>query len=133
MIKWFKRMDKKHKDWYMNNKYYFSKPLVWGFFIVAVLLLVVVGLVDGFDEKVFVSCPEFGSPCVNPLVNLEGCDHYCCSIDFLPAGSSCGEKVSWLGLNYSWIVILLFVVVLVINHFVYNRGYDFNKYWGKYK
>lgn len=136
MMKWFKKINKQHKDWYKNNKYYFSKHLVWGFFAVAIILLLVVAYIDGFEDKIYVTCDEYSlMGCRNPLVLLgEGeCDHYCCTIDFLPPGFVCGEEISWLGANYSWLVLLLFIITLLINHFVYNRGYDFNKYWGKYK
>jgi hypothetical protein len=132
MIKRLKEINNKHKEWIKGRGYKYYKPLVIGFLIISFLLLGVVAFVDGFKPKVWVSCPSYGSPCVNPLKELN-CDSYCCDLDYIAPGTSCGEKTSWLGLNYSWLVFLLFVVVLLLNHFIFNKGYDFNRYWGDFK
>jgi hypothetical protein len=60
-------------------------------------------------------------------------NHYCAELDYLSPMSSCGENASWLGRNFSWLIIVLFIVVLLVNHYFFNRGYDFNTYWGDYK
>lgn len=132
MMSKLRRLNEKHKIWIKKRGYIYSKPLFFGFFLMAFLGLLVVGFVDGFSDKYFVSCPDYGTPCENPLKEL-GCLDYCCEIDYLAPGQSCGEPVSWLGRNYNWLIFSLFIVVLLVNHFVFNKGYDFDNYWGDWK
>lgn len=133
MMSKLRQLNERHKKWIKKRGYVYSKPLFISFFIISFLGLVLVGYLDGFADRVYVKCPEYGAYCTNPLLEVEDCDHYCCTIDYLPPGSTCGEPVSWLGRNYSWLVITLFALLLLVNHLLFNKDYDFDKYWGDWK
>lgn len=131
LVGWIKDVNAKHKYIVKNNGYVFNKWLITGFFVLALLGLAVVVGVEGFTDKVYVVC-DSGLPCVNPLKEL-GCQDFCCTLDFIPPMSSCGERPSWLARNYSSSVVFLFLLVLLLNHLFFNKGYDFDKYWGDWK
>jgi preprotein translocase subunit SecG len=132
IIKKIKELNKRHQAWIKGNGYKFNKLLFMFFFLISLILLLIIVYTDGVYDKVWVSCPEWGTFCENPLKEL-GCAHMCCEIDFLAPGQSCGEPTSWLAKNYSWLVFVLFVIVLFINHFSFNKGYNWDRYWGDFK
>lgn len=133
IVQLIKKINDKHKAWVKGRGYKYSKPLIISFFVVSFLLLGVVAYLDGVKPKLYVSCPLGGTPCENPLKELSDCEEWFCELDFLAPGQSYGEATSWLGRNYSLLVSLLFILVLLVNHIVFNKGYDFNKYWGDFK
>ena len=35
--------------------------------------------------------------------------------------------------GWGWLVFLLFIITILLNHYLFNKNYDFDKYWGDFK
>jgi len=107
-----------------------------GSFLLLLLLLFFVVQVDGVGSLVGDSWVECVGPesCVNPfyvepvgepyvLDNLVDCDVFACDREFLVAGEVLGYKPSWLARNFVYFSLFFIFGGLLLNHFLYNRGY----------
>jgi len=124
--------------------YHINKRLINACFVVMLLLFVMGWFQQGFgnplEPDVYLECPEEGGrKCSNPLwtaCNVDSWrsgDYEICSYvssdfyahEFMKAGETFGEKPTWLMSNLPVLFILVLVSGLLINHFAYNKGYDF--------
>ena len=130
-------------DWFWKRKvgekvYLMHKGL---FLLLCVGVLVVffwtlLEIGDGDDLRVFVSCPSssptnpFGiSGCRNPFFNSSNCgvkipsNSSVCTTEFLMAGASLGKPTPWI-YTYFWLIVWSFILlVLVVNHNLFNTGF----------
>jgi hypothetical protein len=129
---WFWRRSWGKKTYLMNKGF---------FFLLCVLVLGCLGLVlwsvgGSGDDFVYVSCPSsagvnsFGvGGCLNPLFNSSDCggrlksDSVFCTTERLSAGQSLGTRPSWLVQNFGMVMVLIFGVVFVANHLLFNKGF----------
>jgi len=107
------------------GKYKFSRKL----FRVYMVLVLVLGIFAAADFWVtgsdhYLVCSS-ASPCVNPF--YDNCpsklsDKSICEREFLPAGFESGAMPGFFYQTFSSMVWILFIVMLFINHYKYNRG-----------
>lgn len=139
-----------------KHGYRVNKFLTNSAFVLLVLLLIVVGLVDGWGSLLgdsWVECPAgaVGGRCLNPLYtesfsfglvgsNLTSnvtvsvpvldsrgepvdCELFKCEEQYLEAGEVLGYKPSWLARNFNWLAVLVVFAGLLLNHYLYNKGF----------
>lgn len=115
----------------MSKIYYFEKLIFRVAIFLVLLFWIAIILKYGFNDRIYVVCPENRGLCDNPLYNncnlLRGDDpsillalHYC-EQEFLFPGTTIGEPPSWIFRN-GWMVILgVMSVAFLVNHLLYNR------------
>jgi hypothetical protein len=114
--------------------YKFDKFVFRGaFFIMLLLLVVAFFLSGGLEEKVYVSCLYGGighSDCENPLYKNElyrgRVPDYLLNEETIPSGFEL-NRPPFVAEYFGEIIFLLTCGALLLNHFAYNRGYDFKK------
>lgn len=115
------RLDLSKSD-YKINKAIFRAALT----TIAVLLLSVV-LLDGVDvlykSSVGMCCPEETTQgCHNPF--FLACDEPLCEDPIIERGVCVGDaQPSFLAQNFGTATIFILIASLLLNHFLYNRGY----------
>lgn len=100
---------------------------------IGLTVLIVLGMVAGFfiggmpwERKVYLHCPEnaVGGRCSNPL--YQKCSEWYCQQESFVPGFTYGEPPGALYDYYSLYVIGLCVLALIINHYAYNKQFEFN-------
>lgn len=93
-------------------------------FIIMVLLLGVIGFVDGVDvfvNNVWVECPvDSELPCLNPYYDPMCVMSGGCVEPLIMQGEVIGEKPSFLARTFGVVCFGLFFVALGLNHLLYN-------------
>jgi len=108
--------------------YVFKKPIFYTYFIIIFIIVVYIGLQQGFDYKPYLSCEE--GLCFNPF--YERCDwKYCCEAEwckqqYLPEGEYGNPPPEWTK-HFSDYFLIGLVIVFLINHLIYNRHFKFKK------
>jgi len=78
-----------------------------------------------FEQQVYISCPDYGIRCDNPLYGhceKKAFEPYCHREYFLP-GEEVGKKPNFIISNGVWLFPLIFVIAFLINHFKHNKNY----------
>lgn len=122
-----------------GQKYKFDKLLIWS----CLVIILIVGLYSVFISQgklyAYSECPsnivdgvEKGSKCFNVYYNSNLCNDGTitgdlCSIEVLNPGENVGDKAPFIVRNFFLISIIVLIVFLLINHFLYNKDFNFNK------
>lgn len=109
---------------YKVNKYIFRV-----FFIVMLVLMAYVFATEGFGaisgaSYIECSCDSFVG-CKNPYYDFFCDGGELCKNEYLEPCEVIGEKPSILARSLSSIIIVGFILLLVANHFLYNRNWRF--------
>ena len=104
---------------------------------------------EGWDFKpnYYLECPATGGSCENPYYNIDGLSEIhdstndfvpfvprdcpqegLCSQKFIQAGNSIGNKPSWMFTHAVDVDFALLLFAILLNHFLYNRGYFKKKF-----
>lgn len=118
-----------------DNKYRFDRWLFNSVIVIILCLLCYVFYIYGFDfsTNIYYKCDETVNGCSNPfhldndMSPLSMSDKLKCRFDWcndpvLPAGFEYGTKPSPLYNNVAPISYTLFIIAVILNHFLYNRG-----------
>lgn len=73
----------------------------------------------------YYNCPDGGNICYNPYYGV--CDEPVCQFEFYPAGTTFGNKPSFLEVYFGWFIALLVIFALLLNHYLYNKDFRFYK------
>lgn len=130
---------KKGRFNYVGESYKFDRVIFNVTMVFIILALVYVFSTYGFDfsPRIYFKCRETTEPCINPFYKgpiplgtyeiiepkyKEACTYDWCNDQYLPPGFEGGEKPTWLYDNIGKICWSLFILALLLNHFLYNRG-----------
>jgi len=131
-------------DWFKSfnwnyQEYKFFKPMIWLFVLAIVGLGVYVLSLNNFtgNPYYYSYCPvnsnnnTFFSQCFNAYYHSNLCgseiknDDPLCSQEFILAGNSLGVKPPWLVVNFFIIVLALILILVLLNHLIFNKGFKF--------
>jgi hypothetical protein len=126
-----KNLNKMTFDKTMLEGYHFNKILFNGSILIIFLWLLAAGFLSGWSwSSIYFHC-DGPSKCENPFYTPEAwipcslpvCYELVCDKEFFMPGESFGRPPSFFMIHAQNFVMGLLVVVILINHFVYNRGY----------
>lgn len=118
--------------WYFNDgKYRVARWLLWVAYFFWLLLIVLGGLLAGWGWRDFVvthslDCPcDSVSSCFNPCY-LEFGNRFCVeqglvNQEFLPPCFHAGKSVPWVIDNWLLVFVMIVILFLIINHYLYNK------------
>lgn len=121
-----------------EDNYRVDRYLFQGLFIFLVVLFFVAWAIDGFGDPRFMNfklqCRAKTYGCDNPFYGLYQYKSFVplnvLELKVLPPGFYYG-KFNPLADNYVLIMAALIVILLFLNHFLYNKGFPFKKYLNK--
>jgi len=105
-----------------HDKYIVDRRIVIFYLMILFSIFLYGASQQGFDfsQHYYFNCSI--GPCENVFYGK--CSMDWCSEKILPSGFSYGEKPSYLSTNFSWIAMLLGLVAVIVNHFIYNRNFE---------
>lgn len=105
----------------LKDRYYFDKKIAWAFLIMTIML-VAYTIIIAPEGGMYYECLEGGWHCFNPA--YKQCDQEVipCEIEYFPPGTTYGEKPPWIVTNIKPVLSYIAVTLLIINHFLYNKG-----------
>lgn len=107
-----------------KNGYKFNKNIFRISLLIMVLLFILAWINEGgniMEKKVYMSCPEKGSKCYNPLYKT--CQESYCEQEYLMPGDEIGSKPKFLYNNFLAITIIVLIISFIINHYRHNKGF----------
>lgn len=115
-----------------DNGYKYDRRIFWGVLGIALLLFSFTAYLEGFNfsYKFHFVCED--SICDNPYSDVMAsrnsvtghkylCSEEWCKEPILTKGEY-GKGPPWLLLNFNWILILMVIAGLILNHFIHNKG-----------
>lgn len=124
------------KEFELNHQTYkLSKPLFWIFALITFSLAFYVFYQDSFSGNVhgYSSCPNSSvGGCFNMFYNSSVCndgtipkEDKLCTVEHMFAGEELGVKPDWFTSNFYMIIFFSGLILLIINHFLYNKDFSF--------
>lgn len=114
-----------------KNGYRYDKRILWGGFLVCVLLMFYISYQFDFDfsKKVYFVCQ--GRVCENPFIYehpqyMKYCKDDWCKQETLEMGTyGTPPPDGFLFNNFGWIVFFIMALIVMLNHLIHNRGVEF--------
>lgn len=127
----------KHKKEYdlKESKYIIYTSPFRIFLFISIAIVFVVLFQNNFDKAnhIYVKCEtQNNEPCFNSLyLNTEcykffGYNNSLCNTEMLPNGYVFGNPPPKVLSFFPVIVVMVFIILLVINHLLFNKGFKFN-------
>lgn len=137
-------------NWFNTTKrgYRFHRGIAWGGMIIIMSLAIYLMYIDNFDfssTNIYFKCYE--KQCKNPLFDMQNCQQQLnilwvipmykaktcqesctwdwCDKEYLPMGEY-GKKPSSLFPYMYPLTLAVIVAIILLNHFIYNRGKKFD-------
>ena len=107
-----------------SNGYVVDKRIFWGYLFIILCMVLFIFNLEGwnFSPKVYAKCNQT-TECDNPLYLK--CEDSICSMRTLPPLSEYGSKIPSYYNTFIWVVSLLGIIVVLLNHFVNNKNFMF--------